>query len=68
MGSVENSSEVWTPSDIKLLRKRLDLTQKEFGDKLGVHSVTVTRWERGSFEPSALAYEKLNRLLKESSS
>jgi DNA-binding transcriptional regulator YiaG len=31
--------------DIKEARQRLDLTQAEFGDRLGVTGRTVARWE-----------------------
>lgn len=39
--------------DIKSLRKRLGLTQTEFGYLLDAHSVTVSRWESGHMEPNA---------------
>lgn len=32
---------------IKALRKRLNLTLEEFGNKLGVTKTTVSRWEKG---------------------
>ena len=35
------------------LRGRLGLTQPEFGQLFGVHSMTVSKWERGVLEPSA---------------
>jgi DNA-binding transcriptional regulator YiaG len=56
----------WTPKRLKLLRKRLKLTQKELGERLGVHVVTVTRWETNVTVPSGLAAEKLNQLYAES--
>jgi type I restriction enzyme M protein len=62
------SSEIWTPEAIKALRKKMDLTQKQLANRLGVHPGTVTRWETGSFEPSALAYDKLDSLQAESRS
>jgi DNA-binding transcriptional regulator YiaG len=55
----------WTAEKIKKLRRKLSLTQKEFGIKLGVHMGTVNRWENGSNEPSYLAYDKLDELSKE---
>jgi transcriptional regulator with XRE-family HTH domain len=33
---------------IRLLRKRLDLTQPEFADRIGVSQGTVSRWEAGA--------------------
>ena len=37
---------------IRLLRKELNLTQEEFGEKIGVKGNTVTGYERGSRSPS----------------
>ena len=36
---------------LKPLRKRLNLSQKQLGDLLGVHVMTVSKWERGVLEP-----------------
>jgi DNA-binding transcriptional regulator YiaG len=58
-GETKNS---WAPERIKTLRKKLDLTQKELAERLGVHVITVTRWETGAFEPSGLAAKELERL------
>lgn len=52
-------SAEWTPEKLKELRKRLGKTQKEFGEMLGVHVVTVIRWESGSFNPSKMAIKLL---------
>lgn len=41
--------------EIKSTRKDLGLTQDEFARVLGVHTVTVSRWERGTAEPSQMA-------------
>jgi molybdopterin-binding protein len=37
---------------LKSLRQRLDLSQKQLGEMLGVHVMTVSKWERGVLEPS----------------
>jgi len=37
---------------VQALRARLDLSQKELGALLGVHVMTVSKWERGVLEPS----------------
>lgn len=34
--------------DLKAWRERLGLTQQEAADLLGVHRVTVARWETGA--------------------
>jgi DNA-binding transcriptional regulator YiaG len=36
-----------TPRDVKRLRRRLGMTQAQFGDLVGVAANTVARWERG---------------------
>ena len=56
-------SRVWTSDEVKGLRQRLGKTQKEFGEMLGVHVVTVIRWESGSFNPSKMAAKMLDRLV-----
>ena len=42
-------------------RTALGLTQQQFADAIGVHRVTVVKWEAGRARPSALAA----RLLEE---
>ena len=37
---------------LKIVRKRLSLTQKGFGEKLGVTKDTYHRWEKGHNQPS----------------
>ncbi len=37
---------------MKIARKKLMLTQKEFAALLGVNYVTVCRWETGKFVPT----------------
>lgn len=40
---------------VKMVRKRLGLTQAELASALGVSFATVNRWENGQANPSALA-------------
>lgn len=49
------------PSEIKALRKSLNLNQKEFESLLGVSSPTCSRWETGSMVQSHTA-DKLMRV------
>ena len=58
----ETEKNDWPPERIKKLRLKLDLTQKELAEQLGVHVITVTRWETGAFGPSGLAAKELERL------
>lgn len=49
-----------TPKQIKELRLSLMLTQKEFGELLGVSRMTVYAWETGRYTPSF----RVQRLMK----
>jgi len=40
-------------TDVRRLRKRLGLTQAKFARLLGVHRVSVARWETGATEVQA---------------
>lgn len=40
-----------TASAIATTRKRLDLTQVELATLVGVHPLTVSKWERGTATP-----------------
>lgn len=40
-------SQLHFPDLILLYRRSLDLTQKQFGEKFGVSSVSVYKWEAG---------------------
>ena len=51
----------WTPDRVRSLRKRLEKTQKDFGEMVGVHVVTVIRWESGSSKPSQMAIKVLDK-------
>lgn len=41
-----------TADEIRELRKRLVLTQAEFGQLVGAHGMTVSRWELGLLHPT----------------
>lgn len=45
-----------TPQNIKDLRKKMGLSQTEFGRLVGVSWVTVLRWERGKTVPTSEAH------------
>ena len=40
------------PGEIKSLRQSLGMTQDHFAQILGVHTLTVSKWERGVLQPS----------------
>jgi transcriptional regulator with XRE-family HTH domain len=41
-----------TKEEIKRVRDGLGLTQEQFAQLLGVHTLTVSKWERGLLSPS----------------
>ena len=40
------------PADIRELRRELEFTQSQLAQFLGVHSLTVSKWERDILAPS----------------
>jgi transcriptional regulator with XRE-family HTH domain len=53
-----------TPREAKRLRKKLGLTQVELARKLGLHPMTISKWERGA-EPIMKQTALVLRLLAE---
>jgi DNA-binding XRE family transcriptional regulator len=51
-----------TPGFIRTLRQAMSLTQEQFGQRLGVNKITVSRWERGSSKPSDQALRAIAKL------
>jgi putative transcriptional regulator len=43
------------------LRKRLRLSQAEFGQLVGAHPMTISKWERGVLEPSTYQVALIER-------
>lgn len=41
------------PTEISNVRNRLGLSQSQLAELLGVHPLTVSKWERGVLRPSA---------------
>ncbi|MBM4037360.1 MAG: helix-turn-helix domain-containing protein [Planctomycetes bacterium] len=51
-----------SPALIATLRRALGFTQEQLGKRLGVHKLTVSRWECGGLHPSAEAVSRLRAL------
>ena len=51
--------------EIAALRKKLDMSQRELGDRLGVARETVARWETGIVTAPPFTIELLERLVLE---
>jgi putative transcriptional regulator len=52
--AVFTAQEKITPGFIISLRQAIGLTQQQFGRRLGVSKMTVSRWECGRMQPSPL--------------
>ena len=53
-----------SPAFIVTLRAALGLTQEQFGRGIGVHKLTVSRWECGTLRPGAQAIQRLRALAR----
>lgn len=53
------------PMAILELRGKLNISQHELADLLGVSYPSVSRWENGHFEPTKLVQLRLDKLLQE---
>lgn len=51
-----------TPDDIRAIRQRLDITQRELADRLGVSVNTISNWETGRSSPRRRSLEMLRSL------
>jgi putative zinc finger/helix-turn-helix YgiT family protein len=49
-------------NEVRRIRRKLGLKQTEFAKRLGVHAVTVSRWETGAWNPS-VSMSRFMRLL-----
>ena len=50
--------------NLQALRKKKQLSQEALAEMLGVSFASINRWEKGKFEPTILAKEKLKALFK----
>jgi DNA-binding transcriptional regulator YiaG len=60
--AVFSASGAMTPGFIVSLREAAGLTQEQFGRKLGVTKMTVSRWECGRMQPSSELVVSIRRL------
>lgn len=64
--SVLSKKQVDDGDTLKMIREALGLNQRAFADKIGVESMTVSRWEKNRIKNPCLTLEQcvnLNRLL-----
>lgn len=60
-----NSVRAWTPGQVRALRSRLRMTQREFAARLGVTQVTVSAWETSAQKMLPSSKRRLDALLEE---
>ena len=53
-----------TAAKVKRARKRAGMTQVEFALALGVHPMTVSKWERGTVKPGKSALARAALIVK----
>jgi len=53
------------PSLIKELRKKLELTQEQFAQKVGVTFSTINNWEKGNRTPHPFLFQRLLEMAEE---
>ena len=54
------------PDLIKKLRDKLDLTQEQFAQKVGVTFSTINNWEKGTRSPHPFLFQRLLEMAKKS--
>ncbi len=55
----------FSPALARAIREAADVSQREIAHELGVHRVSVTRWELGTRRPSGVLLEAYLDLLEE---
>jgi len=53
------------PDLIKELREKLDLTQEQFAQKVGVTFSTINNWEKGTRTPHPFLFQRLLQMAEE---
>lgn len=61
-GSGDYTANLDLPTRVRRLRRDLNLTQEQFGERLGVSVITIHRWETGQSRPRRLAIARLQEM------
>lgn len=65
MANISNMPKYAVSPALRAIRARLDLTQEQLADRLGVSVTTVNRWEGGTSAPQKAAREAIAALAEE---
>jgi DNA-binding transcriptional regulator YiaG len=63
--STKNKESIMTGQDIRTIREQLGLSQREFGERLGVKRLAVARWESGTRTPDEANQKRLVQIAQE---
>ena len=55
-------SAAWDAEDVRALRERLGMTQRQLADELGVRQQTVSEWETGLYRPRGASARMLRHV------
>ncbi|VWC40471.1 N-6 DNA methylase [Burkholderia arboris] len=58
-------TKIHLPATLRAIRAKLNLTQEQLGERLGVSFATVNRWEGGGSKPQRAATEAISALATE---
>ena len=61
-GSADTPADLDLPARVRRLRRDLNLTQEQFGERIGVSVITIHRWETGQSRPRRLAIARLQEM------
>ena len=64
MSNIAELSDI--PAALRAIRARLDLTQEQLAERLGVSFASINRWEGGAIKPQKAAQEAIAALATES--
>lgn len=59
------NKDINIPRLIKELRDKLDLTQEQFAQKVGVTFSTINNWEKGTRTPHPFLFQRLLEIAEE---
>ena len=65
MAEERSHSSTWDAESVRVLRKRLGITQRQLARRLGVRQQTVGEWETGLYSPRGASVTLLRMVSEE---